>query len=380
MKLIDFLLYTILFACAVLKGFAVSYKEIQENTVIIICFISIYFLLRARNLLRKDKVTNVLAIYLAFLLLSMLVNFDNGIPFIQQLNSFLFPSLFLSSYIFFYSSPNKFDYFKFLGIPLVLLAFWNVNRLSSAVNENASQLMQSNSGNLLVALVPYACLYKNIIIKYFLLGVVFLAVCISLKRSALVIFLLCMSSVVVFSNEYRRRDVMKAILYLIILFFFFFLISPHIDIMHNILLRMSESVNDGGSGRDVLLEKALTLFLQSDVLDIIFGHGYLGFSLDMWKYYASRFSCSHNDFSEILYDNGVIVLFFYCMALWQILRRIMEIYIYPCDKKNLFVISSCCGFVQIVSSLMVCSFVHFWYYLPMYCLLGAIFGYYKNKS
>ena len=85
------------------------------------------------------------------------------------------------------------------------------------------------------------------------------------------------------------------------------------------LIGRFESISeDKGSGRGDLFLMVWELILKSDTLELIFGHGYNSV-VEVLEYSA------HNDFLEVMYDQGIIGLGLYVCIYISLIRTIKKI-------------------------------------------------------
>lgn len=139
----------------------------------------------------------------------------------------------------------------------------------------------------------------------------------SMKRSVMLSMVLCWS---LFAVEYivtpRRRS-------LFIVFAIVFLIGANsiFDVMDQRLGgQLSERVNreetDTGRNRLAIWEMTLNMIKESTPTELVIGHGHMGVGRDSFLEISA-----HNDFLEVIYDYGLIILALY-LCLWgHVLRR-----------------------------------------------------------
>lgn len=366
MKIVESILYVLFVGLAFLKCFAISKVEIQDYCGYGITIISFFMFVFNLRLLTK-KTIFVMSLYLLSLFLSITYIFG-FLTLPAFLNSLLFPLLFITSYIYFYKQPDKMKWMKYIGIIGIVLAYFNLIRLSTEVNLRATHAIQSNAGNTLVALLPFAILWKNKFVKYALFILIFLGCLIALKRSAFIIFISVIFAYLLLNN--KNSTIYRSIKYFLVLLLFCFIILPHIEKAQPMLERLSKSIEDGGSGRDSLVKFDIDLQSECDFSEWIIGNGYTGFrQAALLK--NKNFTCSHNDFTEILFNAGIVSWLLYLYVLWLLFKKAKIMYVNS-DEHLIPFIS--CFIIFICANIFVCTFVHFWYYLPLYCLFGGIYA------
>lgn len=359
---------------AFLKCFAISMTIIQTYCAVGIFALSFFLISLNFKLVNRSQISIAILIYAFSLSLSITPSLYIT-TFNDYINALLFPSIFLSSYIFFNKHSNAYILLKYIGIVAIILAYFNLIRLSTEINLIANRPMQSNAGNTLVALLPFVFLWNNKLIRYGLLIIVFCGCIISLKRSGFVIFL----CVLLFYFTYRKYNgtSFKLLKYAIIISLIGLLILPNIEITQPLLERLENIGEDGGSGRNHLAEMGLEVLSRNGLPEWVLGNGYRGFADKILLIYDRNFTCAHNDYIEILCDCGIIAFISFIAFLIKMYNYSKLIY----RRRSQFAIPyTCCIVVFIGATLFVCSFVHFWYYLPMYCLFGATQALTENED
>lgn len=367
MIFVEFVYYlTIIFTTA-LKGFAVSIIPIQELTSqYITCSGIIYIFFNVSNLLDKELIRYVLG-YGILIALSAIFAYP-AITWLQFSNSLIFPILFLVSSIFFSHQPDKFKYLKYIGLVGIVLAYYNLLRLSAAANLRTTHLIQNNAGNALVALAPFAFLWKKEYIRVLLLSLIFFGCLVSLKRSGILIFLIICISYITIKNH--KGLISSSIIYCVLALFIIYLIMLNTEGGTILLERLQNATSDGGSGRDSLIVYCIKLLHRNNLAEWLFGNGYESFRSNMWFYYNRRFTCTHNDYFEVLYSSGLIAVVLFVVIIWKQWKYSKRLY----ENSNWLTVSFASGTITLIgASLMVCSFVHIWYYLLLYCLMGALY-------
>lgn len=347
-----------------LKYYAISRVSIQEMASNVILVVGIYFIVTNRRLIKKT-IPVTLLLFLLSLCFSSIHVFD-GLTFDAFLNSLMFPLIFLTSYIFFYRYPQYIVVMKYVGLIALVLSYYNLLRLSAMVNEYTSVLMQSNAGNAVVALLPFAFLWKNKIVKYVFLLIVFISCLIAIKRSAFVIFV---AVLLVFLLLRRKTNIFKGlIVYSVVLILVGIVVLPRLDAAERMIERLEGTAEDGGSGRDVLVTRCVKYQRESSFPEWILGNGYLQFSKRSKQdgYFNTG---AHNDFVEILYAHGAIAYYCYLLLILQMFKFIVR---KRTENSEYLVPLSSCFVIFVLSAALVGASVHYWYYLPMYCLFGGL--------
>lgn len=234
-------------------------------------------------------------------------------------------------------------------------------------------LHQAGAGKLnsifyLVLQLPFILSLSNIRWKRVLVGLIAIAVVISLKRTAMVIFLLALIIYLWIKNPDDRGKLIKIIATLFLIGVITIIIQNEFNV--DIIGKFETMANDGGSGRieiyDLLLPKIFTRGLSS----FIFGDGYYG----VVKIVGGT---AHNDFLEIFFDFGLIGFIAYINIYVVLLKNYLRMNKnkYPYRSQYLvsiltFIIMSSLSHVIMIPSYMmfICLYwgmvsTHFYNYL-----------------
>ena len=368
MKLLEFALYYSIFLAAHVKCFAISKFHLQDICAIYIFLMSILYIIYNLKYLENNSIIASILIYF-FTLLIPIINTLNITTFTDFTNSLVFPLLFITSYIFIIKDQTRYKQFKYIGLFTIVFSLLNLLRLSEAINLEASRPMQSNAGNTLVSLLPFVFLWKNKIIKYSLLALIFVGCLIAIKRSAFIIFVLVLVFYFTFNDSRENGKCwMKLFKYLSGIIVSITLILLNSKLGQQMYFRLEGTGEDGGSGRTHLIEYGFALLSKNDFSDWILGNGFRSFSYSMFHIYQRRFTCAHNDFIEILYAAGIFAFISFIALLRNFFIYTRKLY-YNINPNT--VTFMCCFIIFFCASVLVCTYVHYWYYLPMYCLFGA---------
>ena len=244
------------------------------------------------------------------------------------------PSLLFSQYL------SLYGFLQFAFIPLGLI-FGQVVSKHITINKK-------NDNTLLILLLPaiITCLIfvikhsqLDIVVKDFIFIVlIFLPYVLYLnKLSVKVIITILFIFVIILSN--KRTAIISGIAFL----FFFILIqfiksnklinkfkvlfsivlitaivgnyvlSEYSESTTNIIERFENIEDDGGSGRDIIYKRVLDGIKNAKIENLFWGYGYNAVSNKLFGHPA------HNDFLEIIYDNGLFVFVLYILLLYQII-------------------------------------------------------------
>lgn len=369
MKFNDLVIASLMTMTIIIKSFAVSKNLYQDYSSLIIFICSNLYILMNNNYIKSNLIKCVVIYYITLIIIFFLsLTIDYEVHAISLFNIWLFPLIFIFYYILAAKYPLIINIFKYIGTVVILIGFFNLIRLSSEANEQFGYIkIQNNAGNTLAAAIPFIFLWKNKYCKIILFLIVTIGIVYSLKRSAFVILLLVLLSFLIF-----KIKKISTLLFILTLVFGIFLYFKDHYLVSSLQERLSESMNDGGSGRDSLLSEGIQMYMDFDMFSLLFGAGYQGFSRQFFLQNNQLVTCAHNDFIEMLYDGGLFLLTMYLIMLYNLIRYGFLNFRESNTDVNMIIISSL--IVIISSNLFVCSFIHYWYYLLLYMLIGVIYS------
>ena len=217
----------------------------------------------------------------------------------------------LPIYPFYYFANRGQFPIKYLNfwIPIFILlsiySFTNYyNVLLTAAQERGSAATEftNNTGYLFVSLLPLIFLRKgNIILNYVYIGVCALFIVMGVKRGAIIIGGLCI--VYYMFNILRESSGYKKIgfifLSIIAIGIAGYYMSEFIENSNYFSYRLNNTLEGNMSGRDSIYDKMLDIFVGSNMLHMLVGHG-----ADSTIYFTTMLA--HNDWLELLVNQGVL--------------------------------------------------------------------------
>lgn len=161
--------------------------------------------------------------------------------------------------------------------------------------------------------MPLVFFLRSNIIKISLLAFYGFVILLAAKRSIFMAYTLCIALyvfyILLFSN--RNKTISNKSKYFILLMLVigaYIILSFGNDNLDYLLNRFSNIEKDGGSGRDEVYATIINAFENSDLLQILIGHGY--------QSVVTTFDIgAHNDLLEILYDYGILSVIIYIVFL-----------------------------------------------------------------
>ena len=197
---------------------------------------------------------------------------------------------------------------------LVSLLIFYLTRLSFLRDYDTTEIT-NNAGYLFVMLIPFCIVIKQRLLRYLFLLVNIACIFISVKRGAIVCGLIAAIIVLyVDIKNHQNKRFSKYVLILVFLAVGIYLIRDFYYSSSLFQRRLELTIEGNSSGRDALIDELSVYFLNDTSLgQIIFGSG-ADATLRIGQNYA------HNDWWEILIDQGLMGLLIYA-ALWIELYR-----------------------------------------------------------
>jgi hypothetical protein len=238
-------------------------------------------------------------------------------------------------------------YALFILIFSCVLVYLNTLSFSEIVGYQA----RTNWANVVGSSLPLLFLLKNKAIRLFLLIVCSLILAIGLKRTGLIAVFFSLSLFFLFEKfEGNKTQLIVFRLISILVLILFCIGAYELGIFDKGVSRLTGLVDDGGAGRDMLLQKAWGFFSDSPFVLQIMGSGYQSFNLIENKHYSS-----HNDLADFLINYGVIAAF----ILFLIYSRLIYI-CFALRKSKHFVFTLSVVFTFLLYSNS--SATHYYYY------------------
>ena len=279
---------------------------------------------------QSNKLAKKLTIWF-FWSLFLCVIYYNSIG--QTTSSILWISAFFCSYNLVNTRLDvKTVVFFSLLICLVAL-FYGVTTLNitSFINislESGDYDVNENIGLYALITVPFIMLISNRIAKWLVLIGIMIVILLSARRTATIcfIFILILNIIKEFKTAtnnkgFFSRYILPILLIVSVIYGIQVLLTGDFAAaFERTINRFLEIKDDGGSGRTVIYKAVLESYSNSNILEMMFGHGYLGVNRVIGR------TAAHNDFLEYLYDFGIVGLLFYTYLHIFFIRRILQLY------------------------------------------------------
>ena len=172
-----------------------------------------------------------------------------------------------------------------------------------------------NGGSyVILGLMPFICLSKKRIMHVLLFAVCFYFIIIAFKRGPILISLICMIYYLFRSTGISNKKIGTTLLVVaasLIGYLFFSDFFAGSDLLQE---RWEDTIEGSSSGRDNIIALIFDSFLNSNIIQLLFGHGAYG-SLVLTKHLA------HNDWIQILIDQGIVGFIINGLLCWQLIRQ-----------------------------------------------------------
>lgn len=181
--------------------------------------------------------------------------------------------------------------------------------------EEEDEMITNNRGYLFVYLFPFIYFFRKKPLIQYVLAAVFLYFTIySLKRGAILIT--CLASAYLFWHQMTNVSNSKKIGAILVFLFLVYLGSGVVERMYENSIvfqhRFENTLEGGTSGRTVIAKNLLDIYTRSDMFHVLFGFGADG-TLQFGNY-------AHNDWLEILFDQGILGLVVFGFFWWILFR------------------------------------------------------------
>lgn len=277
---------------------------------------------------RNVKITNFVVIYDIMLVMFILYGSSlliSGYTGIQMKNTdYLVKALqsLLPFYTFYRHSKNhKLDikrivfWFPIFAVVAILEYYYQL-RNSLIMHFGSSEMSEAdevinNGSYVILGLLPIVFLMKRKVLQLIcILGCSYL-ILVAFKRGPILILFICILYYIFYFFNFSGKRL-----------WFFFLIMGAVFVGYQYLMdfymtsdflqaRIEQTLEGNSSSRDVIAGKLLSVFSQSDILHLFFGYGAYG-TLSL----VGRLA--HNDWLQILVDQGVIGFLINCLFFWQL--------------------------------------------------------------
>lgn len=248
---------------------------------------------------------------------------------------------------------------NFLVIGLIITYFQTFSYRSVFV-DNFNFIDRSTY--ILLYLLPFVFCNNNNYIKWFFASIIVILLLTSFKRAGAAMAVISVITYIYVTNKTTEKNKKK--------YYYFLLVSIAIlliyvfstdELYDNFLLsRFRRLPEDEGSGRINVWLTTIKLIRNSNWLELLFGHGH-----DQVIAHPLATYSAHNDFLEILYDYGLIVLILFVYLFIQLFKYIRSLVLI----KSKFAAPLAVSFVQLFIGSSISHIILY----PAYTFIFALF-------
>lgn len=287
------------------------------------CFQGFYFLFVKGVVIPKS-----IRIFLKFLFLCWFVSifhigtFIDSFPLLFKYAIFPYPGL-ICVVFFYYGCQNDIEkYSLILQITYYVLCALFVLTLRNYRLTELGENVAISDVYYPLALLPFVMAITKDKWKFVPLIVAFLAVLFSGKRTAFLIVVTVLLVVYMMRPGFKGKKVLGNVVFVCLLLFLgssiltAFISQFDLDI----LSRLENISEDGGSGRDERWAYLLSRIESSSILELLVGHGFESVSI------ALKGGRAHNDFIEVFYNYGIVSFVFYVAFYVKLIKESIVMY------------------------------------------------------
>lgn len=345
--------------------------------------ITVYLIININRFKNPPKLVLLVLVWTIWVLvtnINFLIPFNKNLLILNTLEVILWTSFFLFFFIYIKNNSNKLKKVTILFYCLLLFStymFFKIYTVSNLLSGKSNALINFSYYPLL--LLPWILLVKAKYVRYLgvaLIGIVVLA---SLKRTALICFLLSVT-VNGFINSYFKNTISKTILTVFcisvpLIFYVPYFYSSYDEIQ--IFTRFSEILDDGGSGRKEIWSDVINLLINTNWYDWLIGHGH-----NTVMAYSESGLSAHNDWLEVAFDYGFYGLLLYIILNITLIRKSFLLFNTKSTFTGPFVASYVIFFTMSLSSHLILYPTYFIFIASFWGSITAITGTdyeYENK-
>lgn len=282
--------------------------------------IMLYLIVRYA-LLQKIKWPSAIVTSLIFILLQYLALYSASysIVFVMRLFSWFLIMLGLYSYL--RVKPYRLQFSNLFAFGLILLSLYTIQSEVTvrqlAFGAGLNEVYWVELG------LPFAFLVDNKKVKWGLIITIGVAVLLSMKATAILVYALSIITGQTLLIKCERHRISSRFMFMLVVILGLAFVWPLIsEVLLDTLgiswaAKYDETTSTGGSGRIAIWGQVIGLLSRSNFIEFLCGHGHNS------VFKAIGFS-AHNDFLEILYDYGLFVFIVYLIFCLQLLRKFVR--------------------------------------------------------
>ena len=219
-------------------------------------------------------------------------------------------------------------------------------------------------------MLPWIACVSNTAKRLITVAIVALCAITALKRSGRNIFFISVLLLYYNNFMYKKRLTARAIITTFCILIGALVIYHYkADFVSDIHQRFSMIEEDGGSGRENIYKDVIDRYVSGDLAQQVFGQGFDSVRGDDRTMSLS----AHNDFLEVMYDFGLVGLFFYVLIHLSLIKWTIRLFRNGSQLAFPVLISYVCFFVMSMVS-------HLILYPTYFSLLTAFWAYAECKD
>lgn len=316
-------LYVLLWALYYTQGtFIAQGSTVSRVVLLLFLSISFYYVVLTYFKYQTNRYFKALGWLLIMFTIYGVIGIMSGVSFdyLKLIYLSLLPTF--PIYIWFKQGQITPKWIRVVFVVLVGVIFLQYAASERYIAENYTDTESSviNVAYEVLALLPLLYLWhRRPTIQYVMLAIVLAVVLSTVKRGAIIVGALC---AIYFFITTSRESSKKTRWYVWLIIIAFIVISARyvINFYENSTyaqMRVENTRMGDSSGRDIIFSNAWKLFTESNIFNLLFGHG-------AWATLRSMGVLAHNDWLEILVNQGVlgVVLYLnYWIAFYKTYRK-----------------------------------------------------------
>lgn len=232
----------------------------------------------------------------------------------------LWPLLFEASYVM--GRKDK-DNLKIFKKAFVIIAIWGTFLfLQTRTNLSLRDIVQTNTIYFSLLTLPWLLLFTGNQTRLFILGIFTFLVLFSMKRSAMLVMALawCFYGLTLLRTQRNKFIAIVAIAILVGIGIRTYFVTDN-ALKGLISERVNQEETDEGRGRLAIYTVTESMIMSSSVDELILGHGHMAVKRD-----SILDISAHNDFLEVIYDYGLLILVLYLVLWWYVFNRFIRLF------------------------------------------------------
>lgn len=274
------------------------------------------------NIVSGKNLYKSLLLFMSYIYIVSLVNSTY-----RPLNGLLYLSLLLPIPFFVYTIKattlnclNYFNLWSFICLCLCIITYISYQtRVSYFGNQVAT-----NSSYIILLMYPLVLNSSNKILKIVITIITAFLLLFSLKRTGILSYIIVLFVYYMINTQMnKKRNLFLLFVVLFITLLLFHYLFDYVDgTVGNLLSDKFDSMKTGDSSdRDIVYAQVIQMIIQSDIVELFFGHGWDSVILD-----NPLGLSAHNDFLEITYDTGFVGLIIYIYLFYTLIKYALHLY------------------------------------------------------